>query len=61
MLIDVNDLYNAHERKQEEWLKSRPVCCKCGDPIQDEFGYFVDNDWICQECMKDFIKWIEEE
>lgn len=28
--------WEAHERKQEAWLESRPVCEHCGHPIQDE-------------------------
>jgi hypothetical protein len=26
----------AHEKEQEAWLSTRPVCCYCDEPIQED-------------------------
>lgn len=45
-----------------EWLKKRPDCCLCGQPITDEYGYKIQNDWFCEDCMnREFRTWIDEE
>lgn len=59
MLRDNYDFYREHERRQEEWLESRPVCGECGEPIQDDSAYYINNNWICNKCMEDFKKYID--
>lgn len=41
-----------HDSEQERWLNSRPVCCRCGDHIQDEEAYEIDGDIYCIECVE---------
>lgn len=41
-----------HEWEQEKWLKSRPKCFQCGDPIQDEKGYRIEGRLYCPDCIK---------
>ena len=48
--------HERHEREKEEWLRSRPVCDECGDPIQDEGLYRVDGFIYCEDCFGDFCK-----
>ena len=50
---DSLDMYNRHEAKQEAWLKSRPVCSECGEPIQDEFCFEINGECICERCLMD--------
>ena len=40
-----------HDRQQEEALNKRPVCCYCGEPIQDDFCYEINGDLICEDCL----------
>ena len=35
-ISDNYDLWLSRERDQEEWLKSRPKCYYCKEPIQEE-------------------------
>ena len=44
-----------HEREQEEWLKSRPVCDQCGEPIQDDAMFEFENETYCTECWDMFV------
>ena len=40
------------EKDQEDsaWLERRPVCCGCGDHIQDDYAYKDGSDWYCDNC-----------
>lgn len=48
--------FERREREKEEWLKSRPVCDRCGDPIQDEGMYKIDGYVFCEECWEEYAK-----
>lgn len=42
-----------HDWEQEEWLESRPLCEVCGERIQDETAFYLDQfGWICEDCIK---------
>ena len=42
-----------HEREQEAWLRSRPVCAWCGEPIQEEMCYDIAGELVCENCIDD--------
>lgn len=44
-----------HERQQEEWIKSRPVCYQCEEPIQEEFMFEYENEIFCPNCWDVFV------
>lgn len=46
---------------QEDWLNNRPECGICGEHIQQDIAVFYDGDWICDECLDDMRKAIEED
>ena len=50
------DLANR-EREQDEWLYSRPICCRCKERIQEEKAYTFfdcesDDYLICEQCIE---------
>lgn len=51
-MMDNYDLWEAHDIEQEKWLERRPICCICGDHIQDETMFNVNGDIYCEECMR---------
>lgn len=53
---DNYDMFLAHERQMEQRLAGRPVCDRCGKPIQDEFFYEIDCEKICPECLEMHFK-----
>jgi formylmethanofuran dehydrogenase subunit E len=55
-------VYDAdqHDADNERWLERRPVCKMCGEHIQDDWGYCIDGDWICERCMDDFRAYIDD-
>lgn len=44
----------------ERWLEKRPVCACCGEHIQDETAVFIDNEWICNDCIDEKRRYIDE-
>ena len=43
--------FNIHDRRQEEALDKRPVCCYCAEPIQDDFCYEINGEYFCEDCL----------
>lgn len=52
MLPDNYDLWSLHDAEQQKQLAKLPVCCMCGEPIQDEYYYLINDDILCQECLE---------
>lgn len=57
---DPLDDFAEHDREKEEWLRKRPVCCICGEHIQQEDAVCISDRWICDQCLKEARKWVEE-
>ncbi len=57
---DNYDAWEVHEREQQQWLESRPVCADCGEHIQNEFAFHINGDWICEECMDSYRQVVPE-
>lgn len=43
--------YHAYAADQERELKKRPMCSECDEHIQDEYAYYINGEWICNDCM----------
>lgn len=54
--MEAYDLWEAHDREQEKRLQSRPVCDVCGEHIQDEYLFEIGSDYVCEECLLDYMK-----
>jgi len=52
-LKDYNDFFNDHDAEQCRKLERLPKCIECEKPIQDEFAYKFDGEWICETCLND--------
>lgn len=53
--------WEAHELEQEAWLAKRPECADCGHPIQDEEAYYINDEWICVNCMDSYRREVSPE
>nr|DAL88883.1 MAG TPA: hypothetical protein [Caudoviricetes sp.] len=42
--------------EQDRRLDKLPVCCECGEPIQDDFCYEINDDLICEGCMNTYYR-----
>lgn len=53
------DAYDAYEKEQERWLAKRPKCAWCGEPIQEECAYRINDEWVCEQCIDDRREYID--
>lgn len=54
---DAYDQFLSRERRQQKWLDSLPKCGICGEPIQDEHCYLINDEFVCPVCLdRDFRK-----
>ena len=44
------DRYDAYQQAQ---LDKLPRCAECYEPIQDETCYEINDELICEQCLKD--------
>lgn len=57
---DPLDDFARHDRKQAERLRMFPVCSECGEAIQDEYFYLINGENICEDCMKEYRKSVDD-
>lgn len=50
---DYNDLFDQHEREQENELEKYPKCDHCGERITDDYFYNIDGTYFHEECLKE--------
>jgi len=53
--------FNRYDAEQQRRLKKRPKCRRCNEHIQDDEAYYIEGDWICENCIGKYLKIIDEE
>ncbi len=56
---DYNDLHDRYEAEREKELEKLPECCYCGEHIQQDYAYCINDEWICDDCIDFFRKSVE--
>ena len=59
MIPDNYSRFEWQEAERERWLAKLPVCSECGEPIQDEFCYEINGEYICDSCMEEHRRSVE--
>lgn len=62
MFIRTDDPVSDADRyfaEQERELQKLPRCSECDEPIQDEFCYEINGELICERCMNEYKKPVE--
>ena len=60
-LPDYYDLFKAHDREQAKELERLPVCEECGEVIQSDICYEINDCYICESCLKEnHRKWVDD-
>ena len=57
---DNYDAYEHHEIEMEKRLSRLPECDFCGERIQQDKALHIMGLWICDDCINDNMRWIEE-
>lgn len=48
------------DRAQAKWIAQRPVCADCGEPIQDDHYYLINDEAICPNCIEAYRHSIDD-
>ena len=48
----VADADRYFSEREERWLQSLPICSECGEPIQTEECYEINDELICPDCLE---------
>lgn len=40
------------DAEQQRELERLPECADCGHEIQDESAFYINGEWICEDCME---------
>ena len=54
--MGIYERWEADDNRKEKWLQSRPICCICGDHIQEEKAIYYNDEWCHKdsECSRTF-------
>lgn len=53
--------YDSYDLEQQRRLDKLPKCSECGEPIQTEECYEINDELICPDCIEsNHRKWVED-
>ena len=59
---DSGTSYERWDAEQAEWLRKCPTCDRCGEKIQDDYGYEVEpGELWCWNCTDEWLKEIRKD
>ncbi len=47
--------FMAYDAERESELERLPVCSCCDEPIQEDFFYEINDEVLCEVCMKSYF------
>lgn len=48
--------FHRHDSEQEKALENLPKCDYCGEPIQDDYYYDIDDYFLCKKHMNELYR-----
>lgn len=58
---DNYDMWEQHERQAQAELDRLPRCVYCDKPIQQDTAVYINDEYICDECLSDMRREIQPE
>lgn len=60
-MLDNYDMFCQHEAEMEIRISKMPKCAECGEAIQDDICYEINDEYICEGCLhENHRKWVED-
>lgn len=56
MIPDNYSMFEKHDAEQHKMLQELPVCEYCRNEIQDDFYFEINDEAICEECLKEHFR-----
>ena len=54
------DIWSAYDREQCQAAERLSRCSECDEPITTEMAYYINGEWICEECMEQYHIYLPE-
>jgi formylmethanofuran dehydrogenase subunit E len=51
---DNHDIWLSHEQQMDRQIAQLPVCADCDNPIQTETAFYINGEWICENCIESY-------
>lgn len=51
--------FDRLDAEQTRWLKKRPRCSECDEHIQEDYAYYINDEWICEKCMERYRREVD--
>lgn len=51
--------FDRYDAEQERRIEKLPRCSQCDSPIQDDYAYYINGEWICDECLEQFRREVD--
>lgn len=48
----VRDAENYYRKQEKDIWENCPICVICGEPIQDDYAWCVNEDWMHEDCAE---------
>lgn len=52
--------FNRWDAEQNRKLERMPVCCECGEHIQDDTCFEINDEIICNSCMMQYRRFTSD-
>lgn len=52
--------YDRYDEETNKWLSERPICADCGEHIQEERAYYINGEFLCEDCMSAYLVNVED-
>lgn len=49
-----------YDAEQERLRRKLPVCSECGEHIEDDTLYVINDEIICESCMRNYRRYTED-
>lgn len=57
---DALDQWDKYDAEQCRLMDQLPECADCGHPIQDETAFYINGEFICENCMESYRVNVED-
>ena len=48
--------FHSYEGEREREFEKRQACHLCKKTIADDYCYFIDGDYVCEDCLEEFYQ-----
>lgn len=51
---DNYDLFERYDREMAKQEEKLPRCADCDQPIQQETAVYINDEWLCDDCLSSY-------